>query len=90
MAAFGLDTTVTQLGHLSGPFSNTFDVDTDGESGSTDLETTGLLNQALNYQILKGIDYLKKRMVLQENKLNHLYSAIRDIRREQLRGKRNI
>ena len=54
------------------------------------LTSIGLANETMNMQMLAILRSLFKKCEKQEGKLNNLYSAIRDIRKEQLRGRRNL
>lgn len=49
----------------------------------------GHTNETMNFQLLRFTRSVKKTVDENTKRLNNLYSAIRDIRKEQLRGRRD-
>ena len=97
MSVFGFDDdAVTTLGHFGTGLSNGFDVADDFpctlEELCEKMEAladccTAVLAIVLGNQ--KRINLLARKQETHDQRFQNLYSAIRDIRREQLRGRRD-
>ena len=96
MAAFGLDTAVTTLGHFGSGRTNIFDIADDDPCSLQILcdNVELLLEYTANLQgllaIINGrLGKLEKCCEEDDDHWKFLYSAIRDLRRDLLRGKKD-